>query len=379
MKVLFLTHWYPSPERPQKGVFIKEQAKALAKVGADLTVLHIDISSGGGFINTSWEERQEDGFRTARIRITGWLWKLAYTVYPIQLMLIRRAIDRIGMDLYQFDLIHSHVVHPAGAIGNRMADEHGLPHFISEHWSNLKFYFSKNPYRRWGRNAYDKAERIFVVSEFLKEQTAKFVTDPKKLAVIPNVVPAEEFNYRPAAIGSSYYLVMAARWNKGKRIIKRPKLLIKAVSEAAGELDRPITLSIIGDGDRIPEMKRFCAENHVHAQFHGFISKEQMACQFQKADLFLHGSEYETFSVVIAEALKCGTPVVASNVCAIPELISESNGLLVENKITPWKNGIIRALNHGYDRAAIAAAFKTRFGYKEVGNKLLESYEEALG
>ncbi|MDP6909879.1 MAG: glycosyltransferase family 4 protein, partial [Flavobacteriales bacterium] len=154
------------------------------------------------------------------------------------------------------------------------------------------------------------------------------------------------------------------------------KLLIKAVAEASKKLDKPIILGIVGDGERVPELKKFCQENDVYAQFHGFISKEQIAKEFQKADLFLHGSEYETFSVVIAEALKCGTPVVASNVCAIPELISESNGLLVDNKLTPWKDAIVKALSNDYDHKAIAEEFKTKFGYDEIGNLLLEAYKK---
>jgi glycosyltransferase involved in cell wall biosynthesis len=284
-------------------------------------------------------------------------------------------LKKKDVNLKSFDLIHSHVIHPAGAIGSRLAAESGLPHFISEHWSNLAYYFDKNLFRSWGRSAYESAQKIFVVSEFLKQKTAVFISDKTKLQVIPNVVSANEFKFRAAPVGSSYYFVMAAKWNKGKRVIKRPKLLIKAVAEASKELDKPVILGIIGDGNRIPELKKFCAQNDVHAQFHGFLPKEMVAKEFQKADLFLHGSEYETFSVVIAEALKCGVPVVASNVAAIPELINESNGILVENTLSPWKDGIVKAMSTDYNKEAIAESFKNKFGYQEVGEMLLLAYK----
>jgi glycosyltransferase involved in cell wall biosynthesis len=256
-----------------------------------------------------------------------------------------------------------------------LAVENHVPHFISEHWSNLAYYFKKNLFRNWGENAYGNAQKIFVVSQFLKEKTTEFVLDKDKLEVIPNVVPSTEFKFRPSAVGSSYYFVMAAKWNKGKRIIKRPRLLIKAVAEASKLLDKPVILGIIGGGDRIPELKKFCAKNDVHAQFHGFLTKEMVAREFQKADLFLHGSEYETFSVVVAEALKCGTPVVASNVAAIPELIDESNGLLVENKIQPWVDAICAAMKIPYDNQAIAKSYENKFGYEEIGEMLLSAYK----
>lgn len=374
MKVLFIAHWFPSLNNAQKGVFIKEHAKALAHVGVEVTVLHIQINDGQGWIRTRLEQQEEDGLNIVRISMTGKLWKLTYTIYPLQLRKIRKQLSKSGLDLTGFDLIHSHVVHPSAAIAHRLAMEFRLPHFISEHWSNLEYYFSKNYYRKWGNEAYEGAEKIFVVSQFLKDSTARFVSNQAKLAVVPNVVPSNEFKFRPKPIGTSYYLVMAAKWNKGKRVIKRPKLLIKAVAEAAKELDKPIILGIIGDGDRIPELKKYCAQNEIHAEFHGLLTKRNMAFEFQRADLFLHGSEYETFSLVVAEALKCGTPVVASNVAAIPELINEQNGILVENKLSPWKEAIIQAVNTKYDQQAIANSFKNRFGYKEIGEMLVDLY-----
>ena len=375
MKVLFFTHWFPTEHNPQKGVFILEQAKALKKVNVDVTVVHVLIENGSGLSKNEVTGFDLEGIPVVRIDLSGILWKLTYTIYPIQLRFIRNGLKKAGINLKDFDVVHSHVIHPAGAIGNRLAKENGLPHFISEHWSNLAYYFDKNLYKSWGKQAYAEAKNIFVVSDFLRTKTAEFVPDVAKLKVVPNVVPTDEFKFKPAPIGSSYHFVMAAKWNKSKRVIKRPKLLIKAVAEAAKELDKPVILSVMGDGDRIPELKRFCEQNDVHAQFYGFVDKKMMAAQFQKADLFLHGSEYETFSVVVAEALKCGTPVVASNVCAIPELINDSNGILVENKLTPWKNAIVQAIQNKYDKKAIAESYKNKFGYEDVGNKLLEAYK----
>ncbi|MCF8276801.1 MAG: glycosyltransferase [Flavobacteriales bacterium] len=374
MRALFFTHWFPTEENPQAGIFILEQAKALVSVGVDVTIIHIHVTQGSGLVKNQFQESEKDGIRLLRIDLSGNLWKLVYTVYPVQLFLIRRLLKKSGLDFSSFDVFHSHVIHPAGAIGHRLAQEHKLPHFISEHWSNLAYYFSKNLFSNWGKEAYASARKIFVVSEFLKQKTSEFVSDDSKLQVIPNVVSSQEFKFRPAPIGSSYYFVMAAKWNKGKRVIKRPKLIIRAVAQASKELDKPVILGIIGDGDRIPELKKFCAQNDVHAQFHGFLNKEMVAREFQRADLLLHGSEYETFSVVIAEALKCGTPVVASNVAAIPELINDSNGILVENKISEWKNGIIKATSTPYDKPEIASRFSSKFGYQEVGEMLLKAY-----
>ena len=58
-----------------------------------------------------------------------------------------------------------------------------------------------------------------------------------------------------------------------------------------------------------------------------------IARYYQAADVYMHAAQVETFGNTIVEALACGTPVVATAVGAIPELIEESStGFLVPPK-----------------------------------------------
>lgn len=71
-----------------------------------------------------------------------------------------------------------------------------------------------------------------------------------------------------------------------------------------------------------------------------------MVSKYQDADVFLHLSYQETFGKVIAEALSCGTPAVAYNITAMPELIGPGCGSVVEKG--DWKaaeRAIINLLN----------------------------------
>lgn len=375
MKVLFLTHWFPTEETPLNGVFILEHAKALKEVGVEVVILHIRIETGKGFIANDFQTKEVDGIEVVTLDLRGALWKFMYVLYPIQLSFVRKLIKRTPLKISDFDAIHSHVVHPAGVIGWRLSREYNLPHYISEHWTGLENYFATGFMRSWGRKAYAHAKAIFVVSKFLKERTSQFVSEKEKVQVVPNIVSSQDFVYRPRPIGQNLYFVMVAKWTVRKRITKRPKLLLKAIAEASKELSKPVVVGIVGDGDQVPELKRYSKKLGVAAEFHGFLNKAQIARQFQSADLFLHASNTETFSVVVAEALKCGTPTVASNVEAIPELIAPTSGMLVENNLSDWKAAIIEAVHTEYDRKAIADSFKTKFGYQEIGSMLLEAYE----
>lgn len=51
------------------------------------------------------------------------------------------------------------------------------------------------------------------------------------------------------------------------------------------------------------------------------LSREEMRDEYRAADICLLPSRYETFGIALAEALACGTPVVASRVAGIPEVV----------------------------------------------------------
>ena len=81
----------------------------------------------------------------------------------------------------------------------------------------------------------------------------------------------------------------------------------------------------------------------------------------------LHASEVETFSIVVAEAIATGTPVLASNVGALSELINESNGILVNNTLNEWVDGLIKLTNTNFDNEQVSRNGAKRFDITEVG------------
>ncbi len=66
-----------------------------------------------------------------------------------------------------------------------------------------------------------------------------------------------------------------------------------------------------------------------HVLFPGYIPRDELPLWYNAASLFVYPSLYEGFGLPPLEAMACGTPVVASNTSALPEVVGDA-GLLVE-------------------------------------------------
>lgn len=95
-----------------------------------------------------------------------------------------------------------------------------------------------------------------------------------------------------------------------------PKPLLVCVSRVSAEknlekffdLDYPgATKIMVGDGPKLKEYQ----EKYLNVQFVGFKRGEELAYYYQQADVFVFPSRWDTFGLVMIEAMACGTPVAA--------------------------------------------------------------------
>jgi glycosyltransferase involved in cell wall biosynthesis len=90
-------------------------------------------------------------------------------------------------------------------------------------------------------------------------------------------------------------------------------------------------------------------------------------------------SNYESFSVVIAEALACGIPVIATRAGGLANELTAKQGIIIKtgNQIA-LHNSMNEMINNydSYNKAEIAT-FAKRFSYENVGKALHEIYLKA--
>lgn len=369
MKVLFISSWYPNSVHPLKGLFVKKHAAAIKSAGVDIEVVAITVSpSSKTFEKKIYKHTDENGIVTHQIELNSRFYKWIHLNLYFQYRVISKYIEKSVVEVFKPDIIHSNVLYPAGILGYKIAKHYKLPHIITEHWSKVDKFISASLFGYLGKKTYNNADCVTVVSDYLKNSLSKHFTNPDKIKVAPNVISTKVFNYhKKNDTSNELNFTCVAHWNSPKR----PDLIFESLNEVAKSNSKSFVLNVVGEGALLNDLK--CQTWNFKINYCGNLSPDKLATVLHKTDYFLHASEIETFSIVIAEALATGTPVLASNVGAIGELINNSCGYLTANTKEEWVKNLNQLLKVNYDHSIISRQAE-RFSPEKIGGQFLEIY-----
>jgi glycosyltransferase involved in cell wall biosynthesis len=138
--------------------------------------------------------------------------------------------------------------------------------------------------------------------------------------VKPNFVP----NPPPPGSGGGGYVAFVGRLLEGKGA----ETLVSAWRHL-----RSVKLKIVGDGALRPRLESLAQSENLNIEFTGTLDRAKVLETVSGAELLIVPSEwYEGFPMVIAESFACGTPVLASRIGSLAELIDEG---VTGRKFTP--------------------------------------------
>jgi glycosyltransferase involved in cell wall biosynthesis len=111
------------------------------------------------------------------------------------------------------------------------------------------------------------------------------------------------------------------------------------------------------------------------------VSYEAVASMLKQSHTMIMFSRFENLPCVIIEALCCGLPVISTNVGGIPELIDQSNGILINNED---EEALYDAMQQvylnckNYNRNFISKSAQRKFSYQTVAKQIEEVYLKTI-
>jgi glycosyltransferase involved in cell wall biosynthesis len=163
-------------------------------------------------------------------------------------------------------------------------------------------------------------DRYIALTHFAAGKMVKGGIKAEKITVKPNFVP----NPPAAGDGAGGYVVYVGRLLQGKGT--------EALVTAWRQLPS-IRLKIVGDGALRPELEARARAEGLNIEFTGMQDRDAVLGMVADAGLLIIPSEwYEGFPMVIAESFACGTPVLASRIGSLDELVEEG---VTGRKFTP--------------------------------------------
>jgi len=239
----------------------------------------------------------------------------------------------------------------------------------------MPFFRNRGLYRPCLRVACRLNDAITTVSEYSRHDIARRTGTPlDKIRVVPNGLrePAPSNPAREAELEAEFGLSDGFVLNVGG-IHERKNIprLIRAFARLVRTEGYRGKLLITGSTSGAPyqeKMKKACdaavaaAGMAERVVFTGFVAEDDLDLLMRRAQVFVYPSLYEGFGIPILEAMKVGTPVVASNVTAMPDVAGDAGVLVDPHDVDAMAEGINRVLRdadlrqtlqrRGFERAA---------------------------
>jgi len=382
MKILVISHMYPSSINPTYGIFVHQQVQELKKQGCEVQVIST-IPFAPWPLTCLKKKWRDYAAVPAKDTIDGVdVHYPRYLEFPRALMMehsgywMFRGMRRIVKQIYRefkFDLIHAHVAIPDGHAATLLRKEYTaaqhsdgkpinpksrrMPVLITIHGQDFQSTIHKG--KKCNRRLFqvlDEADKVITVSSKLKnivKEQACF----NKIIVINNGIeynaqeqtetdadtqprPHAQPDTQPPTFTHQTKIKNNPNEKQAKKIIsvsnlKKTKgidlnlqalaILVKAYPE--------LHYTIVGDGEERENLENLVDRLNLrqHVEFLGKLPHAEALRHMENADIFSLPSWQEGFGMVYIEAMAQEVPVIGVQGEGIEDVITSGhNGILVK-------------------------------------------------
>lgn len=382
LHVLIIPSWYPDNKDDFKGSFFREQSLGVLKQGCDVGIIYPDIETVNQSCNRIFFPKikfeNDEGLKTYRMS-WNYLLNIGRTIQKFYLyklfglILFKRYIKEFGKP----DIIHCHSVMMGGWLTEKISDKYKIPFVITEH--NTLFF--KGHYK----NYYNKISEIYNKSSLCLSVSSNFCkilekSIPNSPQWIPhNNIVSPKFLTTNIRKKDKDPFVFISISDLSKR--KNVPIVLKSFKKFNEKYPKS-KLKIIGVGLEESTLKTLKEKLDIkNVYFLGKKTRNQIVQELNKSNVFVLGTKYETFGVVLIESLSMGVPVIVTDCGGSDDIMNKEVGRVTkQNDVEDMYNSMIDVYNK-YDEFKpqnLRDYINSKFSEEKLSTVLIKYYEKIL-
>ena len=388
MKILTLSSLYPNENLPGRGSFVENKLKHLR---VNSTIEHKVVSPVphlpviGQFLPSQkpfetvkkYECRGGfDVYYPKYLHIPG----LSMNMGPRNMYKACKPIlQRLINEGFDFDLIDSHYVYPDGVAAYYLAQYFNKPFTVTALGTDINILPGFDKPRERIIEALQSADGITAVSKDLCHKMVALGAPENKTKAIYNGVDLEMFSVQNKQkakhkIGAEGNVLLSI----GNLVsLKGFDLIIKALDQIDSAM-----LFIAGSGPEEANLQKLISDLKLEKRVRlvGRLAQKDLADYYNAADIFILASSHEGMANVLLESIACGTPVIATPIPGMDEVITdEAIGLIMEERSSGAIQKSVTALLSDMPDRAIVRRHAEKFNWNQTSIAQIELFEKIIG
>jgi teichuronic acid biosynthesis glycosyltransferase TuaC len=380
--IVVLSTLYPNKERPQFGIFVFRKAQALKKI-VKLKVYALVPWFPGAHFLSRYSHRRSIPRNDKTFIVDSYLRFFSvpkFFKYLDGIFLFFTLAKSISKK--NTALLSAELAYPEGLAATLLGKILNIPVCITVRGHEVNTLLDMPSRKSLVMWALEHADAVTCVADALQERIRTHQIKCKKLLTITNGIDRQIFTYREQKlVREKLHLSLSKKivLSVGHLIERKGHhLVVKAIET----LD--VHLFIVGsgseEGDYSKILREYIAKLNLQDKvtFIPEVSQEELSFWYNAADIFVLASDKEGRPNVLAEALCCGAPAVATNVWGNKEILNDSKfGILCERTFKDIAEALSCALETIWDRKSIAQNTHIR-SWEDTAQEYANLYYEII-